>query len=323
MITELSNYVDSLGEKLDWLLFENRKLEEGKYFFYETGDYSNDIIKLVNKFDGMIINVHPSVLPLLKGFRSEREVVNNSRHTEASGYTFHYVSKELDGGAVLFQQKVSIPAYDYDLETKMGKTDYHLLREEQHRFDIIKAQSVWSAKILATIGSGWEKNMDGVKIVEDEEAFSIEGRPDFMQTAGYSESLKLDYQHFLSENKADVTFETWRDNLRVPYRRVLFDMGTGFKTLENILNSPSEVTASLSPGVAIYRIQTGLSNRENFRNFACEMEKLRLQSPSDFNILNVKLDFSENKISGQVVGSSSGKIEELLSQYSINSWSKT
>ncbi len=51
MITELSNYVDSLGEKLDWLLFENRKLEEGKYFFYETGDYSNDIIKLVNKFD--------------------------------------------------------------------------------------------------------------------------------------------------------------------------------------------------------------------------------------------------------------------------------
>lgn len=35
MITELSNYVDSLGEKLDWLLFENRSLEAGEYYLYE------------------------------------------------------------------------------------------------------------------------------------------------------------------------------------------------------------------------------------------------------------------------------------------------
>jgi CRISPR-associated protein Csh1 len=36
MITELSNYVDSLGEKLDWLLFENRSLEAGEYYLYDT-----------------------------------------------------------------------------------------------------------------------------------------------------------------------------------------------------------------------------------------------------------------------------------------------
>lgn len=34
MITELSNYVNSLGDKLNWLLFESKPLEEGEYFIY-------------------------------------------------------------------------------------------------------------------------------------------------------------------------------------------------------------------------------------------------------------------------------------------------
>ena len=65
MITELSNYVDSLGDKLNWLLFESRKLEEGKYFFFETGEPGKDSVKLVNKFDvdanGEIVDSKESV----------------------------------------------------------------------------------------------------------------------------------------------------------------------------------------------------------------------------------------------------------------------
>ncbi|MCB0321698.1 MAG: hypothetical protein KDD60_12300, partial [Bdellovibrionales bacterium] len=42
---------------------------------------------IVAKYANRIINVHPSVLPVLKGFRSEHKVVNMQQHSLHSGYT--------------------------------------------------------------------------------------------------------------------------------------------------------------------------------------------------------------------------------------------
>jgi len=50
MITEISNYVNSLGETLNWLLFENRKLEQGEYFFFDSDETGEKMFKLAHHF---------------------------------------------------------------------------------------------------------------------------------------------------------------------------------------------------------------------------------------------------------------------------------
>ena len=42
------------------------------------------------------VNIHPSVLPLLKGWRTEDRTANKGEFVEANGYTIQQVSKELD-----------------------------------------------------------------------------------------------------------------------------------------------------------------------------------------------------------------------------------
>lgn len=51
MITELSNYVDSLGEKLNWLLFESKPIEEGEYFIYVKDTENLVNFKLLYHFE--------------------------------------------------------------------------------------------------------------------------------------------------------------------------------------------------------------------------------------------------------------------------------
>ena len=83
---------------------------------------SNNFLK---KFNGKIVNMHPSLLPKYKGLDTHKRVLKNNE--KFSGCTVHYVTAKLDSGKIILQKKI-----------KIGKTDKEntlrkkILREE-HR----------------------------------------------------------------------------------------------------------------------------------------------------------------------------------------------
>ena len=103
------------------VLFNKKELYEST--FLETIKNTNpDLIvlagfllkipeKIVSAFENRIINIHPSLLPKyggkgMYGLNIHREVILNKE--KFSGLTIHYVNKEYDKGAVIFQKKIKI-----------------------------------------------------------------------------------------------------------------------------------------------------------------------------------------------------------------------
>jgi phosphoribosylglycinamide formyltransferase-1 len=68
---------------------------------------SKDFIK---KFDGKIINIHPSLLPKYKGLNTHSRAINNK--DKFTGCTAHYVTARLDSGKIILQKKIKIAAKD-------------------------------------------------------------------------------------------------------------------------------------------------------------------------------------------------------------------
>ncbi|MDB4846121.1 phosphoribosylglycinamide formyltransferase [Pelagibacteraceae bacterium] len=67
----------------------------------------------IKKFDGKIINIHPSLLPKYKGLNThERAIINKDKF---SGCTVHYVNTKLDSGKIIMQKKVRILSKDTSL----------------------------------------------------------------------------------------------------------------------------------------------------------------------------------------------------------------
>ena len=62
--------------------------------------------KFIKKFDGKIINIHPSLLPKYKGLNTHFKVLNSN--DKYSGCTVHYVNSKLDSGKIIIQKKVKI-----------------------------------------------------------------------------------------------------------------------------------------------------------------------------------------------------------------------
>ena len=64
----------------------------------------------IKKFDGKIINIHPSLLPKYKGLNThKRAITSNDKFT---GCTVHHVAAKLDSGKIIMQSKVKITAKD-------------------------------------------------------------------------------------------------------------------------------------------------------------------------------------------------------------------
>ena len=68
---------------------------------------SKDFIK---KFNGKIINIHPSLLPKYKGLNTHDRAINNN--DKFTGCTVHYVTEKLDSGKIILQKKVKIAVRD-------------------------------------------------------------------------------------------------------------------------------------------------------------------------------------------------------------------
>ena len=66
--------------------------------------------KLIKKFKGKIINIHPSLLPKYKGLNTHQRVIDNNE--KFSGCTVHFVNHKLDSGKIILQKKVKIRKCD-------------------------------------------------------------------------------------------------------------------------------------------------------------------------------------------------------------------
>jgi len=64
----------------------------------------------IKKFNGKILNIHPSLLPKYKGLNThERAIKNNEKF---SGCTVHLVNSKLDSGKIILKKKVKINKND-------------------------------------------------------------------------------------------------------------------------------------------------------------------------------------------------------------------
>ena len=62
--------------------------------------------KFCEAFAGRIINLHPSLLPKYKGLNAVQQALESG--DDETGATVHFVTEELDSGAIIKQQEVPI-----------------------------------------------------------------------------------------------------------------------------------------------------------------------------------------------------------------------
>tara|TARA_A100001015_G_scaffold206795_1_gene231280 strand:- start:405 stop:986 length:582 start_codon:yes stop_codon:yes gene_type:complete len=60
----------------------------------------------ISKFDGIILNIHPSLLPKYKGLNTHQRALDNNE--KYSGCTVHFVNSKLDSGKIILQKKIII-----------------------------------------------------------------------------------------------------------------------------------------------------------------------------------------------------------------------
>ena len=80
----------------------------------------------IKKFNGKIINIHPSLLPKYKGLNTHKKAIENN--DKFAGCSVHFVTAKLDSGKIIMQKKIKIQKRDtiYSLAKKVLKKE-HLL----------------------------------------------------------------------------------------------------------------------------------------------------------------------------------------------------
>ena len=64
----------------------------------------------IKKFEGKILNIHPSLLPKYKGLNTHFRAIKNKE--KFSGCTIHFVNQNLDSGKIILQKKIKINKND-------------------------------------------------------------------------------------------------------------------------------------------------------------------------------------------------------------------
>ena len=82
--------------------------------------------KFILKFEGKILNIHPSLLPNYKGLNTHRRVIENKE--KFTGCTVHLVNSRLDSGKIILQKKIKILRKDNEnsLAKKVLKLEHQL-----------------------------------------------------------------------------------------------------------------------------------------------------------------------------------------------------
>lgn len=82
--------------------------------------------EFIQRFEGKIINIHPSLLPKYQGFNTYQRALNAGDREH--GTTVHFVNEEVDNGAIILQAKV--PIFDDDtvevIEARTREQEYRI-----------------------------------------------------------------------------------------------------------------------------------------------------------------------------------------------------
>jgi len=83
----------------------------------------------VRRFEGRIINVHPSLLPAFPGLRPIEQALEYG--VRVTGVTVHFVDEGIDSGPILLQEAIELPyAADIaDAEQRIHAVEHRLLPE--------------------------------------------------------------------------------------------------------------------------------------------------------------------------------------------------
>ena len=104
---KIFNFKNSLTQEKKLLKF----LKKEKINFVCLAGFMKILSKdFITKFDGKIINIHPSLLPKYKGLNTHLRAINNK--DKFAGCTVHYVTDKLDSGKIILQKKVKISSKD-------------------------------------------------------------------------------------------------------------------------------------------------------------------------------------------------------------------
>ena len=109
------------------LNYKNKKKAESKILFNLKRKKINLIClagfmkilskRIINKYKGRILNIHPSLLPKYKGLNTHERVIKNKE--KYTGCTVHIVNSKLDAGKKILQSKIRI--YKKDNEKSLAK----------------------------------------------------------------------------------------------------------------------------------------------------------------------------------------------------------
>ena len=78
----------------------------------------------VEKWEGRILNIHPSLLPNFPGAHAHKDALKAG--AKKSGCTVHFVNSKLDGGKIILQKKIKILKKDtaISLKKRVQKEEY-------------------------------------------------------------------------------------------------------------------------------------------------------------------------------------------------------
>jgi phosphoribosylglycinamide formyltransferase-1 len=79
----------------------------------------------VNRYQGRLVNIHPSLLPKYQGLHTHQRAIDAG--DEEHGVSVHFVTPELDGGPVILQSKV--PVFTDDTAEELASR----VHEQEHR----------------------------------------------------------------------------------------------------------------------------------------------------------------------------------------------
>ena len=80
----------------------------------------------IEKYQGKLINIHPSLLPAFKGLDAQKQAYEYG--VKIAGCTVHYVDETVDGGKIIMQDSVDVLNTDSldDLEKNILKKEHKL-----------------------------------------------------------------------------------------------------------------------------------------------------------------------------------------------------
>ena len=129
-------YADQFNIKKKVFSFRNNEINNNNILIYLKKNQIEFIClagfmkilssSFIKKFNGKIINIHPSLLPKYKGLNTHDRAIKNK--DKFAGCSVHYVSAKLDSGRIIMQKKIRINAKDtlVSLSKKVLKKEHQL-----------------------------------------------------------------------------------------------------------------------------------------------------------------------------------------------------